>query len=273
MGPDDQRQKVAGLTKLVRRVASPALTGRALAAALLCSLSLTACSDESETAPPAEERTMLGDGPAADLGDGGPALPVLEIPADAPLVAFLGDSISAGLHLPSDSAFPAVLQRALFERELPFRLINAGVSGDTTSGGLARTNWLLQQSPDVLVLELGANDGLRGIPVETMRDNLRQIIERAHAADCRVLLLGVLIPPSYGDEYAAAVRELYPDLAEEFDLAFVPYFMQGVAGVTELTLPDGLHPTVEGHRLLAANVEDALAAVLAEGLAEGLESR
>ena len=266
MGLGDQRQKAVGLTFLVRSGTSPALVGRALVATLLCSLVLPACSDETRTESPAESRTQFGDGLAPVLGDGGPELPVLDILKSAPLVAFLGDSISAGLHLPSESAFPSVLQRELFARELPFRLINAGVSGDTTAGGLARTDWLLKQFPDLLVLELGANDGLRGISVATMRDNLRQIIERARAARCRVLLLGVLIPPSYGAEYSAAVRELYPSLAKEFDLAFVPYFMEGVAGVTELTLPDGLHPTAEGHRLLAANVEDALATVLAEGL-------
>lgn len=232
----------------------------AILGSLFLALSVLACSDDSK--PEQEPRQGFGDGPAAELEGESPELPALDIPAGAPLVVFLGDSISAGLHLPSDRAFPAVLQRQLFERELPFRLINAGVSGDTTAGGLARADWLLKQAPDVLVVELGANDGLRGIPVQTMRENLEAILAKARAAGARVLLLGVLIPPSYGEEYSAEVRELYPSLAGEHDLAFVPFFMQGVAGVPELTLPDGLHPTSEGHRLLAENVADALAELL-----------
>jgi len=257
MGQEEHRQNPDGPSFL-----RPLANRRVLVAALLCVLGLAACGGGSETETSPELPTEFGDGPAAELDEAQPLLAAVEVSSDAPLVVFLGDSISAGLHLPSEQAFPAVLQRELFARGLPFRLINAGVSGDTTSGGLARTDWVLRQEPDVLVIELGANDGLRGIGVETMESNLREMVAKAREAGSQVLLLGVLIPPSYGAEYSDAIRDLYPALAAELELAFVPFFMEGVAGVPELTLPDGLHPTAEGHRLMAENVEEALAELL-----------
>lgn len=199
------------------------------------------------------------DAPAEAAGRTGRVAP--EVPDDAPLVVFLGDSLAAGLHLAADQAFPAVTQALLAEEGLPFRLVNAGVSGDTSAGGLARLDWLLSQEPDLLVLELGANDGLRGVSIASLRSNLREIIERTRAAGVPVLLLGLRLPPSYG-EYATEFDAVYPALAEELDVPFVPFFMRGVGGVREMNLPDGLHPTPEGHELLAANVKDALGELL-----------
>ncbi len=184
------------------------------------------------------------------------------IPANAPVVAFLGDSISAGLHLARDEAFPAVLQRSLAGRGLPFRLVNAGVSGDTTSGGLARLDWLLKQKPAVVVVELGANDGFRGVPLETIETNLRRIVERVRAAGARVLLLAARLPPNYGAAYAGGFDSLFGRVAKDLDVACVPYFMEGVAGRPSMNLQDGIHPTPEGHERLAENVEDALAKLL-----------
>lgn len=188
--------------------------------------------------------------------------PALAIPDDAPTVAFLGDSIAAGLHLARDEAFPARIQRRLATDGRPFHLVNAGVSGDTTAGGVARIDWLLGQEPDVVVIELGFNDGFRGVPVETVEENLRTLVSRIRDAGARPVLLGIRLPPNYGSDYAGAFAELYPQLAEELDVPFVDHFMDGVAGFPELNLPDGIHPTPEGHERLADNVAPAVRRVL-----------
>lgn len=197
-------------------------------------------------------------------GRGGDGAATLDIPEDAPKVVFLGDSLAAGLHLAADESFPAVLQRDLAERGEPFELVNAGVSGDTTAGGLNRLDWLLDQDPDVLVVELGGNDGLRGQPIAAIAQNLRSIVLRAQEEGVRVLLLGVQLPPNYGEEYTRAFERMYVALAEETGASLVPRFMEGVGGVAELNLEDGLHPTAEGHRLLARNVAPGLRALLEE---------
>lgn len=185
-------------------------------------------------------------------------------PNAGPKVVFLGDSISAGIHLAEDEAFPAVLQRKLTARGVPFRLINAGVSGDTAAGGLRRVDWVLKQKPDVVVIELGANDAMRGIAPDEIEKNLRGIVEKISTAGARALLLGMRIPPSYGPEHSEAFSALYERVARDLDLSFVPFFMNGVAAVPELNLEDGIHPTAEGHVRLAANVEDELLKVLRE---------
>jgi acyl-CoA thioesterase I len=190
----------------------------------------------------------------------------VEVPAGAPVVAFLGDSIAAGYQLSSSEAFPAALQRELARDGRPFRLVNAGVSGDTSAGGLRRVDWVLRQKPEVLVIELGGNDGLRGQSAVALEDNLRGIVERARAAGAKVLLLGQQLPPSLGLDYVHDFEAVYPRLAAELDVAFVPQFMLGVGGVADLNLADGLHPTAEGHRRIAERIAPVLGALL-DGLA------
>jgi acyl-CoA thioesterase-1 len=202
------------------------------------------------------------DGPAPYADEGASEAPA--IPADAPKVLFLGDSIAAGLHLPASAAFPAVVQRLLAAEGAPFRLVNAGVSGDTSAGGLRRLDWLLAQEPDVLVVELGGNDGLRGQPVDDIEDRLREIVTRAQAAGARVLLLGVRLPPSLGGEYVREFEGLYARLADELDVAYVPFFMEGAAGEPARMLDDGIHPNAAGHERIAAKVAPALAELLGE---------
>lgn len=194
--------------------------------------------------------------------DGTPVSAAVEVPADAPLVAFLGDSIAAGYQLSAGEAFPAVLQRELAREGRPFRLVNAGVSGDTSAGGLRRVDWVLRQGPDVLVIELGGNDGLRGQDAAVLEGNLRGIVERARSAGAQVLLLGLQLPPSLGADYVRKIEAVYPRLAEELDLAFVPQFMRGVGGVPELNLGDGLHPTAEGHQRIAQRVAPVLGSLI-----------
>jgi len=222
-----------------------------------------ACDGGSPAAPPralpGEAASKVAASTAASSSSS-----VAEVPSDAPLVVVLGDSIAAGLHLGADDAFPAVLQRELGAAGTPFRLVNAGVSGDTSAGGLRRIDWILKQKPDVLVVELGGNDGLRGQDLAGVEANLRGIVIRAKDSGARVVLLGVHIPTSYGAEYAGDFAAIYPRIAEELGVTLVPEFFAGVGGVPDMTLEDGLHPTAAGHVRLAKNVAPMLARVLAE---------
>ncbi len=192
-----------------------------------------------------------------------PAAPAPAPAAEVPRIVFLGDSLTAGLGLDEDQAYPAVIERELREEETPIQVINAGVSGDTTAGGLSRLPWLLGQHPDVVVVALGANDGLRALPVAETEKNLREIVRRSQASGARVLLLGMRIPPNYGP-YADDFAALYPRLAKELDLPFVPFLLAGVGGVRGLNQADGMHPTAAGQEILAKNVLPYLEKVLEE---------
>jgi acyl-CoA thioesterase-1 len=169
-------------------------------------------------------------------------------------LVFLGDSLTAGYGIDAEEAFPALIEARLKAEGTAVRVINAGVSGDTSAGGLRRLDWVLRQSPDVLVVGLGANDGLRGTDVATTEANLRQIVTKAQAAGARVLLLGMLMPPNFGPEYTTRFRELYPRVAKETNAALVPFMLEGVAGQRRYNQPDGVHPTAEGHRIIAEHV-------------------
>jgi acyl-CoA thioesterase I len=189
---------------------------------------------------------------------------------DQPKVAFLGDSIAAGQFLAEHQAFPSVLQRQLSGRGAGFVLVNASVNGDTTEDGLRRVDWLLKQRPRVVVIELGENDKREALPVAATEANLRAIIAKVKAADVKPLLLGLNVTPERSAERASALayaRELaavYPRIAADLDVAFVPEFMGGVAGRREFTLSDGIHPTPEGHERVAHNIADPLRALLDE---------
>src|SRR6185295_16590683 len=186
------------------------------------------------------------------------------VPAvDLPRIVFLGDSLTAGLGLDEDEAYPALLERELRKEGVPVQVINAGVSGDTTAGGLSRLGWLLGQHPDVIVVGLGANDGMRALPVEETEKNLREIVRRAKASGARVLLLGMRIPPNYGP-YADDFAALYPRLAKELDVPLVPFLLDGVGGVRGLNQADGIHPTAEGQEIVAKNVLPYLEELLEE---------
>lgn len=181
---------------------------------------------------------------------------------DPPLVVFLGDSLTAGLGLSESEAYPARIEASLLEEGFPVRVVNAGVSGDTSAGGVARLDWLLSQGPEVVVVGLGANDGLRGLPLEATEENLRQIIGRSREAGARVVLLGMRIPPSYGFEYAGRFERLFEEVADDLDVPLVPFLLDGVAARPALNLPDRIHPNARGHEVMAETVypyvEDAL---------------
>jgi acyl-CoA thioesterase I len=180
------------------------------------------------------------------------------------VVLFIGTSLTAGYGLGEEFAYPALLQERIDSAGLPFRVVNAGISGETSAGGVRRIDWMLQQPLAVLVLELGANDGLRGQPPAALRANLDTIISRTRAryADTDIVLVGVEAPPNLGPEYTTAFRAVFSDLARERNLALVPFLLEDVAGVPALNLEDGMHPNERGHRIMAATVWDALAPVL-----------
>jgi acyl-CoA thioesterase-1 len=171
-----------------------------------------------------------------------------------PRVIFLGDSLTAGFGLPAEDSFPSVLERRLAAEGFPIEMLNAGVSGDTSRGGLNRLSRVLQGAPDVLVVGLGVNDGLRTRPVEDIRENLGEIVRRARDAGARVLLLGVELPTRFGPDDRRDFHDTFLDLAEELDVALVPSMLAGVGGQSHLNLPDGIHPNAAGQRLVAQNV-------------------
>ncbi len=173
-------------------------------------------------------------------------------------VVFFGDSLTAGLGLaePGEEAFPGLIQKKLAATHQAWRIVNAGLSGETTSGGLRRIEWILRQPFDVLVLELGANDGLRGIEPAVSRANLQGIIDRVRAKNptVKILLTGMQMPPSFGQDYARDFATIYPELAEKNHLALVPFLLDSVALQPELNQRDGMHPTAEGHAIVAETV-------------------
>jgi acyl-CoA thioesterase-1 len=182
----------------------------------------------------------------------------------APLVVFLGDSLTAGYGLSEKEAFPQLLAERLAAAGTAIRLVNAGVSGDTSVGGERRLGWLLEQSPDVLVVELGANDGLRGLPLEMTRGALETIVNEGLDGGAAVLLLGMKVPPNYGPSYSQGFERIFSAIAVDLDVPLVPFLLAGVGGLASLNQVDGIHPTAEGHEILADNVYPYLADLLDE---------
>jgi acyl-CoA thioesterase I len=182
--------------------------------------------------------------------------------AARPRVVVLGDSLSAGLGLSPQEAFPALLQRKIDADGLKFEVINAGVSGDTSAGGLRRLDWALDGDVQVLILGLGANDGLRGLPVDEMRRNLSAIVERAQARRITVVLCGMEAPPNFGASYTTSFRAAYKEVATKYDLAFVPFLLDGVAGLADLNQDDGIHPNARGAQRVADTVWSTLRPLL-----------
>ena len=201
--------------------------------------------------------------------------PAAVIETEPGVVLFLGTSLTAGYGLGADQAYPALIQRSIDSAGLPFRVSNAGISGETSAGGLRRTEWALQQPVAVLVLELGANDGLRGLDVARMRANLDSIIRltRGRYPDADVVIAGMEAPPNLGERYTSAFRDTFRELAAEHDAALVPFLLEGVAAVDSLNQADRLHPTAAGQRRLAANVWRVLGPVLERRARAQRESR
>jgi len=181
---------------------------------------------------------------------------------ERPRVVFLGDSLTAGLGLSPEEAYPSLIQQKIDADGLKYRVMNAGVSGDTSAGGLSRLDWALEGDVRVMVVALGGNDGLRGLPAAELKKNLATIIERAQARHIKVVLAGMEAPPNFGQDYIVQFHKVYPELAREYDVPLVPFLLQGVAGIDGLNQRDGIHPTAEGARTVADNVWTVLRPML-----------
>ncbi len=184
--------------------------------------------------------------------------------AERKAILFLGNSLTAGYGLDRDQAFPALIQEKIDSLGWNFEVINAGQGGDTTAGGLRRLDWLLSRKVHVLVLELGVNDGLRGVAPKATRQNLQAIIERTkeHNSNVSVVLAGMQLPPNLGEGYASQFKAIFPDLAKKNGAFFIPFLLEGVGGVEEFNLADGIHRDVEGHKIVAENVWEVMEPIL-----------
>jgi len=182
------------------------------------------------------------------------------VDAGAPRIIFLGDSLTAGLGVDIDQSFPSLIQARLTREHYRYKVVNAGVSGDTSAGGLRRLEWALAEGdPQVLVVALGGNDGLRGLQPEQLEQNLAQIIEHAQARNMRVILAGMEAPPNFGDDYTRRFRAVYPALAAKYKIPLIPFLLDGVAGNPSLNQSDGIHPNPRGAQIVADLVWRTLA--------------
>ncbi|MEK6301586.1 MAG: arylesterase [Acidobacteriota bacterium] len=216
--------------------------------AFLVAFSLSACSG-APSKPPADSRGAASSSPAASKS--------------VPKIVAFGDSLTAGLGLPQSASYPSLLQKKLAADGLEYEVVNAGVSGDTTAGGLRRIDWALEGGDvRIVILELGANDILRGQPIDQMKKNLAATIERAQARGARVLLAGMEAPTSTGSDYRREIHEAFVELAREHQLAMIPFFLEGVAGIDSLNQADGIHPNADGTKIVAETVYRSLRPLL-----------
>ncbi len=216
----------------------------------VAAIALSGCGRQNRSAPADDLRTApAASAPAASSPDG----------SNRPKIVALGDSLTAGLGLLETQAYPSLLQEKLDQDGYSWEVVNAGVSGDTSAAGLQRLDWALQPADvRILILELGANDGLRGLPPDEMKKNLAEIIERARDRRIAVLLVGMEAPPNYGPEYAGSFRRVYRDLARDYRLTFVPFMLDKVAGIPSLNQSDGIHPNIQGTQIVADTLWTAL---------------
>ncbi len=223
---------------------------------LLAVLWLCACGSRPQPEQAAQER------PAAVPAPQDRNVPVQD---DRPAIVAYGDSLSAGFGVPPGESFPDFLQKDLDQAGYGYRVVNAGISGDTTSGGLDRLNNVLALNPQVVLLELGGNDGLRGLPLSATRENLEKMIVGIQKAGATVVLAGMTLPPNYGPDYIRQFEQIYLDLAKKYHLPRIPFLLEGVAGNPSLMQNDGMHPTTEGNRRVARLVLRYLEPVLKKG--------
>lgn len=182
-----------------------------------------------------------------------------------PKIVAFGDSLTAGLGMGADEAYPAQLQRRLDALGFRYRVINAGVSGETTAGGLRRVPWILKSQPEIVILELGANDGLRGLQLEETKANLEQMIQLIQRSGAKIVLAGMKLPPNYGKDYIDGFEQIYRELAKQYHLPLIPFFLEGVAGSAQMNQADGIHPTAAGYELVVDGVFLKLKPLLKNG--------
>ena len=189
---------------------------------------------------------------------------LMQASTDPKVILFFGDSLTAGYGLSTDEAFPALVQQKCLTNGTPCKVINAGLSGETSAGGLTRIDWILRQPIDVFVLELGANDGLRGLPLDQTKKNLQAIIDKVKAKypDVKIVIAGMMVPPNMGPDYTSNFKKIFPELARKNNATLIPFILEDVAGYEKLNLADGIHPNQEGHKIVADNVYKVLSELL-----------
>ncbi len=172
------------------------------------------------------------------------------------VILFYGDSLTAGYGLSPEEAFPALVEKKLNKTDKKVRVVNAGLSGETSAGGLSRIDWILRQPVDIFVLELGGNDGLRGLPLDQTRKNLQGIIDKVKAKypNCKIVMAGMMVPPNMGEEYTTEFKRVYPDLATKNKATLIPFILEGVGGIEKLNQADGIHPNAEGHQIISNKI-------------------
>jgi acyl-CoA thioesterase-1 len=235
---------------MVKRNRFAPLAGALLAAAFSFACQKSGAPDQSSSATAGLASS------ASSLASSASAKPT-PTPDGRPIVVAFGDSLTAGFGLSEDQCFTALLQRKIDDKGYGYRVVNAGVSGDTSAGGVSRIDWALalEGGPvKYLILELGGNDGLRGQPVTEMKKNLADIIERAQTCGVIVILAGMEAPPNLGEDYTGEFRQAYRDLAKKYKLTLIPFLLDGVAGRREMNQPDGIHPNVAGEKVMTENV-------------------
>jgi acyl-CoA thioesterase-1 len=180
------------------------------------------------------------------------------------VILIFGDSLTAGYGLSPEEAFPALVEKQLNEAGKSCKVINAGLSGETSAGGLSRIEWVLRQPIDVFMLELGGNDGLRGLPLEQTKKNLQSIIDKVKAKNpnAKIVITGMMVPPNMGTDYTTQFKAIFPELAKKNKATLLPFLLEGVAGDEKLNLPDGIHPNIEGHKIVAKTVTKTISPLL-----------
>ena len=188
----------------------------------------------------------------------------MEAKSESEVILFFGNSLTAGMGLDPNEAFPALIQEKVDSLQLAYKVVNAGLSGETTASGKNRLDWVLNAEIAVFVLELGANDGLRGIPLEETRSNLQEIIHMVQQKSpmTTIILAGMQIPPNMGQDYTAEFKNIFPDLAKKNNIGLIPFLLEDVAGNSELNQPDGIHPTAEGQKIIANNIWPIIATAI-----------
>jgi len=226
--------------------------------AIVCALAATAACGGNDNPRPQSD-TQRTPPPATSAA----TPPRTTAPATTrPRIVVLGDSLTAGLGLPIEEAYPSLLQKWIDQEGLQYEVVNAGVSGDTSAGGLSRLDWALDGDVRFLVVALGGNDALRALPAEELRRNLATIIERAQAKRIQVVLAGMEAPRNFGRDYDVRFHQVYPDLAKKYDVPLIPFLLQDVAGIERFNQRDGIHPTAAGAQMVAKNVWTALKPLL-----------
>ncbi len=189
---------------------------------------------------------------------------VFQISTQPKSILFFGDSLTAGYGLSTEEAFPALIEKELNKKPNSVKVTNAGLSGETSAGGLARIDWVLRQPIDVFVLELGANDGLRGLPIDQTKKNLQGILDKVKVKypSVKLVLAGMMVPPNMGMQYSMEFKNIYPELAKKNKAVLIPFILEGVGGKDQLNQADGIHPNVEGHKIISRNLSSILAKLI-----------